>query len=109
MSESWNTFADPSKLVVMVGGSSWSATSLTCDVAAPSETPGRSPNESDTDGSWPEWLIDCGPTVSSKSTTESSGTSAPVLLLNPIFLQRIGLELVARIELEQDAVLRGGP
>ena len=41
-----------------------SATSLTRAVAAPSETPGLRPKDTDTDGSWPEWLIDCGPTVS---------------------------------------------
>src|SRR5262245_29621112 len=73
----WNTLADPSKLVEMVAGSTRLATSLTWAVAAPSDTPGRSPNETDTDGSWPEWLIDCGPTVSLKLTTDSSGTSAP--------------------------------
>ena len=78
---------------------------LTCDVAAPSDTPGRRPNEIDTDGSWPEWLIDCGPTVSLKSTTDSSGTSAPLLRLERDLPQRIGLLLVARIELEQHAIL----
>ena len=69
----------------MVGGSTRSATCLTCAVAVPSDTPGRSPNDTDTDGSWPEWLIDCGPTVSLKSTTDSSGTSAPLGVLNAIF------------------------
>src|SRR3954468_20602241 len=78
----WNTFACPSKLVVMIGGSTRSATCLTCAVACPSETPGRRPNESETDGSWPEWLIDCGPTVSLKLTTDSSGQRPPMLVLN---------------------------
>src|SRR5229473_4289065 len=73
----WNTLACPSKLVVIVGGSRRSATCLTWFVAAPSDTPGRRPNDTDTEGSCPEWLIDCGPTVSLKSTTDSRGTSAP--------------------------------
>ena len=51
----------------------------------PSDTPGRSPNDTDTDGNWPEWLIDCGPTVSLKVTTDSSGTSAPLGALKAIF------------------------
>ncbi len=50
----WKTRADPSKLVEMVGGSTRSATCLTCAVAAPSDTPGLRPNDIDTDGSWPE-------------------------------------------------------
>src|SRR5947207_16000873 len=81
----WNTLACPSKLVEMIGGSTRSATSFTCDVATPSDTPGRSPNEIDTDGSWPEWLIDCGPTVSANLITDSSGTSDPFGALNATF------------------------
>src|SRR5438128_2394039 len=81
----WNTLAWPSKLVVIVGGSSLSATCLTCEVAAPSETPGLRPNDTDTDGSWPEWLIDCGPTVSLKSITDCSGTRLPFGALNATF------------------------
>src|SRR5262245_32181070 len=81
----WNTFADPSKLVVIVGGSSRSATCFTCAVAAPSETPGRNPNDTDTDGSCPEWLIDCGPTVSLNFTTDSSGTRMPEEVRNATF------------------------
>src|SRR5215471_10735209 len=73
----WKTLAWPSKLVVTVGGSTRSATCLTCAAAAPSDTPGRSPNDTDTDGSWPLWLIDCGPTVSWNLTTDSSGTRVP--------------------------------
>src|SRR5256885_14393544 len=78
----WNTFACPSKLVVIVGGSTRSATCFTRAVAAPSDTPGFKPNDTDTDGSWPEWLIDCGPTVSLKSITDCRGTSAPLGALN---------------------------
>src|SRR6266851_6081641 len=81
----WKTRADPSKLVVIVGGSTRSATALTCAVAAPSEMPGLRPNDTDTDGSWPEWLIDCGPTVSLKLITDSSGTSDPFGALNATF------------------------
>src|SRR5438093_725297 len=81
----WNTLACPSKLVEMIGGSTRSATSLTCAVATPSETPGFNPNDTDTDGSWPEWLIDCGPTVSANLITASSGTSAPLGALNATF------------------------
>src|SRR5262249_57040455 len=81
----WNTFACPSKLVVMVGGSRRSATCFTWLVAAPSETPGLRPNDTDTDGSCPEWLIDCGPTVSLKLITDSSGTSDPFGALKATF------------------------
>src|SRR5262249_47429080 len=81
----WNTLADPSKLVVMVGGRMRFATSFTRAVAAPSDTPGFRPNDTDTDGSWPEWLIDCGPTVSLKSTTDSSGTRPPAGVRNASF------------------------
>src|SRR3954464_14557727 len=81
----WNTLPCPSKLVVIVGGSSRSATCLTCDVAAPSETPGLRPNDTDTDGSWPELLIDCGPTVSLKLMTDWSGTRSPFGALNATF------------------------
>ena len=70
---------------MIVAGSSRSATCLTCAVAVPSDTPGFRPNDTETDGSWPEWLIDCGPTVSLKSTTDSSGTSAPFGALNATF------------------------
>ena len=51
----------------------------------PSETPGLRPNDTDTDGSCPEWLIDCGPTVSLKSITDCSGTSEPLGALNATF------------------------
>src|SRR5438034_4127548 len=81
----WKTLACPSKLVVIVGGSSRVATCFTCAVAAPSDTPGLRPNDTDTDGSWPEWLIDCGPTVSLNVTTDSSGTSIPDGALNATF------------------------
>src|SRR5262249_43917438 len=81
----WNTLAWPSKLVVMTGGSTRSATCLTCAVATPSETPGLRPNDTDTDGSCPEWLIDCGPTVSLKLITDSSGTSDPFGALKATF------------------------
>src|SRR3981081_104360 len=87
----WKTLAWPSKLGVIVGGSSRSATCLTLPVAAPSETPGLRPNDTDTDGSCPEWLIDCGPTVSWKSTTDSSGTSAPDGALNATFRSEAAL------------------
>src|SRR5579871_2485122 len=83
----WNTLADPSKLVVIVAGSTRSATALTWSVARPSETPGLRPNETDTDGSWPEWLIDCGPTESLYLTTVSSGTTSPLEVLNATFLR----------------------
>src|SRR6266446_2416534 len=81
----WNTLAWPSKLVLMIGGRMRSATCLTCAVAVPSDTPGLNPNETDTDGSWPEWLIDCGPTVSLNEITDSSGTSDPFGALNATF------------------------
>src|SRR6476646_5164573 len=81
----WNTVAGPSKLVEMIAGSTRSATCLTWDVATPSDTPGLRPNDTDTDGSWPEWLIDCGPTVSLNWITDSSGTSAPFGALNATF------------------------
>src|SRR5215813_4265275 len=84
--DSWNTLAWPSKLVEIVAGSTRSATALTCAVASPSDTPGRRPNDSDTDGNWPEWLIDCGPTPSLNVTIESSGMSAPDGALKAIFL-----------------------
>src|ERR1700682_1184295 len=87
----WNTLAEPSKLVVIVAGSTRSATRLTCAVAAPSDTPGLRPNDTDTDGSCPEWLIDCGPTVSWKSTTDWSGTSAPDGALNATFSSEAAL------------------
>ena len=52
---------------VIVGGSSRRARARRiASTAAPSETPGRSPNEIVTAGSWPEWLTVCGPTSSSK-------------------------------------------
>src|SRR4051812_13607847 len=81
----WNTLACPSKLVVTIGGSTRSATCFTCAVATPSDTPDFNPNDTDTDGSWPEWLIDCGPTVSLKLITDSNGTSAPLGALNATF------------------------
>src|SRR4029079_17268992 len=81
----WNTLAWPSKLVEMIGGSTRSATCLTWAVATPSEMPGFNPNDTDTDGSWPEWLIDCGPTVSLNLITDSSGTSDPFGALKATF------------------------
>ena len=49
----------PRSSSVIVGGSSCVGDLLDVStVAAPSETPGRRPNEIDTDGSWPEWLTD---------------------------------------------------
>src|SRR5258705_13488809 len=81
----WKTLAWPSKLVEIVGGRIRSATALTCAVAVPSDTPGLSPNDTDTDGSCPEWLIDCGPTVSLKLITDCSGTSAPLGARNATF------------------------
>src|SRR5437762_7459760 len=81
----WNTRAEPSQLVVLVGGSTRSATCFTRAVAAPSDTPGRRPKETDTDGSCPEWLIVCGPTVSLNRTTDSSGTSEPEGVRNATF------------------------
>src|SRR5215831_18994802 len=73
----WKTFAVPSGLAEIVGGRTRSATCLTCCIAWPSEIPGFRPNDTDTDGSWPEWLIDCGPTESLYLTTDSSGTTSP--------------------------------
>src|ERR1700687_118850 len=70
----------------MVPGRMRSATCLTREVAAPSETPGRRPNETDTDGNCPEWLMDWGPTDSLYVTTESSGTTPPELDLKATFL-----------------------
>src|ERR1700688_1670353 len=81
----WNTLADPSKLVVIVAGSKAFATCWTCSVAVPSEIPGLSPNDTETDGSWPEWLIDWGPTVSLNETTDWRGTRAPEDVLKAIF------------------------
>src|SRR5205085_7188455 len=81
----WKTFACPSKLVVIVGGRMRSATAFTCAVAVPSDTPGLSPNDTDTDGSCPEWLIDCGPTVSLKLITDCSGTRPPPGARNATF------------------------
>src|SRR5713226_6955302 len=81
----WKTFACPSKLVVIVGGRIRSATAFTCAVAVPSDTPGFRPHDTDTDGSWPEWLIDCGPTVSLKLITDWRGMSPPLGALNAIF------------------------
>src|SRR6478736_5432921 len=81
----WNTLAWPSKLVEMIGGSTRSATCLTWAVATPSETSGFSPNDTETDGSCPEWLIDCGPTVSLNLITDSSGTSDPFGALKATF------------------------
>src|SRR6202035_341003 len=83
--DSWKTLAEPSKAIVTVGGSSWLATSRMWSTAAPSETPGRSPHETDTDGSCPEWLTLWGPTVSFADTTDWIGTSAPPELLNESF------------------------
>ena len=74
--------------------------------AAPSDTPGRSPNDTDTDGSWPEWLTLCGPTVSFVETTDWSGTSAPRGVLNESFSSESAYSLVFRIELDEHAVLR---
>src|ERR1700730_3428089 len=81
----WKTLACPSKLVEIVGGRRRSATCFTWSVAVPSDTPGFRPNDTDTDGNWPEWLIDCGPTVSLKSITDWSGTSEPFGALNATF------------------------
>src|SRR5215475_7209961 len=78
----WKTFAEPSKLVVIVAGSTRSDTAFTCAVAWPRDTPGLRPNDTDTDGNWPEWLIDCGPTESLYLTTVSSGTASPDDVLN---------------------------
>src|ERR1043166_4497448 len=82
----WNTFADPSELVVIVAGSTRSATALTCAVAWPSETPGFNQNDTETDGSWPEWLMDWGPTEFLYFTTVSSGTTVPDDVLKATFL-----------------------
>ena len=73
----------------------------------PSETPGRSPNDTETDGSWPEWLIDCGPTVSLNADDRFERHQRAGRRLERDFLQRVGLGLVLGIELEQDAVLGG--
>src|ERR1700733_14441249 len=81
----WKTLACPSKLVEIVGGGRRSAPCFTCAVAAPSDTPGLRPNDTDTDGNWPERLIDCGPTVSLKSMTDWSGTSEPLGALKATF------------------------
>src|SRR2546422_10694319 len=81
----WKTLACPSKLVVIVGGRMRFATAFTWDVAVPSETPGLRPNDTDTDGSCPEWLIDCGPTVSLKLITDWRGTRLPLGALNATF------------------------
>src|SRR5882762_11489893 len=80
--DSWNTLAEPSKPIVTVGGRIVAATSRMRSTAAPSDTPDRNPNDTDTDGSCPEWLMLCGPTVSIVDTTVWSGTSAPRLVLN---------------------------
>src|SRR5437868_820760 len=81
----WKTLADPWNVVVTVGGSMPFATSVTFDTASPSEIPGLTLNEIDTAGNWPMWFTDCGPTVSLKLTTDSSGTMPPPGALNEIF------------------------
>ena len=81
----WKTLADPWKLVVTVGRQQPVRDLL--DVRrwpCRATTPGFRPNEIDTAGSWPEWLIVCGPTVSLNLTTDSSGTSVPLGALNAI-------------------------
>ena len=78
MVESWNACAVPWKLVAIVAGSSARAAASTCATASPSATPGRRLNESVTDGSWPVWLTDSGPTPVSTRVTLESGTCLPV-------------------------------
>ena len=56
-SESWNAWAVPWKLVVIVDGSvSRGELPESRSTASPSATPGSRLNEMVTDGSWPVWL-----------------------------------------------------
>src|SRR5947207_2408324 len=80
--DSWNTLAEPSNAIVTVGGSTPDAARRMLSTAAPSDTPGRRPNDTFTDGSCPVWLMLCGPTVSFVVTTAGSGTSVPRGVLN---------------------------
>ena len=75
--ESWNAWAVPWKLVLMVAGRS-AVRVLTWLTASPSDTPGLRLKEIVTDGSWPEWLIVIGPVPFVMLDTALSGTSAPV-------------------------------
>src|SRR5450756_566194 len=61
--ESWNACAVPWKLPEIVAGNVSRATACTRATASPSAIPGRRLNESVTDGNWPVWLTDSGPTV----------------------------------------------
>ena len=54
LSELWNACAVPSKLAVMVAGSTRRAVSCTMFTASPSATPGLALNETVTEGNWPE-------------------------------------------------------
>ena len=69
--------------------------------AAPSETPGRSPNEID----MRELADVCGPTVAGTRTT--SGTrAAPAVVLESVIVYEFGVLLIFRVELERHFVLR---
>jgi len=73
--ESWNTFAVPWNVPVIVAGRVALAASSISEVAWPSEVPGRKANEMVTEGSWPECGMLCGPASDTSFATAFSGTS----------------------------------
>ena len=73
--ESWNAWALPWKLVTMVAGSTLRAASSTRATASPSATPGITLKDSVTDGNWPVWLTDSGPTPVDTVVTLDSGSN----------------------------------
>ena len=75
--ESWNACAVPWKLPEIVAGRVSAATDWTRATASPSATPGCRLNDKVTEGSWPVWFTDSGPTVPFVLTTVESGTRLP--------------------------------
>src|SRR5689334_12023114 len=75
--ESWNTFAAPWNVPVMVAGSEVLATASIASVACPNAKPGFSANEIVTDGNCPECGMLIGPARKRKCEISWRGTRMP--------------------------------
>ncbi len=61
----------------MDAGNSANAACSTCATASPSATPGLRLKDTVTDGSWPVWFTDSGPTPVSTRVRLDSGMRSP--------------------------------
>src|SRR3990172_9723488 len=77
-SDDSNSLAVPWKLVLTVAGRLSRASPLTAATASPRATPGLRLKEMVTEGIWPVWFTDRGPTLCFKFATALIGMSCPV-------------------------------